>query len=335
MAEQNRIYFQLESRAHPVVRGKYAVDTYPIEEFFEQLCVWIDSRVTGAYIYGFSRFGKSYTIEFCKPLLSEKYHGLLPIFIFNFRDHKPFSESLFLMELLGASRHKYGTSGKKKIMMDRLVRLYATCARNCGGNHIILIIDEAQNMHDPAFETLKDIQNALDSLGFKLTVISVGSHELTYQHELFILTGSIHLVSRFMVHKARFRGTRDEEELRFALRGYDSPEISEWPEGSGICYTEYFFPRAYREGFRIADSASHLWKIFLDLGPHKQNYRLEVPMEHIAKAAESVFRNYTDTQIATHGLEFDDLLAQVKASDYREHMSAISRMLKDQKGHMG
>jgi hypothetical protein len=229
--------------------------------------------------------------------------------------------------LLGASKHKYGKSNSKKIMLDRLVKLYATRARNSGGNHIVLIIDEAQKLHEPEFHTLCNLQNELDSLGFKLTVISVGTHQLTYQHELLIQTGNMHLMARFMVRSARFRGILNEEELRLVLKGYDSQ--TEWPVGSGTSFTQYFFPQSFKDGFRIANSASDLWNIFVELGPRKRGYTLEVPMEPIVKAVESVFRSYTDERISELGLTRNDLVLEVTESGYQNHMRAIVHMLQD------
>jgi hypothetical protein len=248
------------------------------------------------------------------------------------KQHDRFSESLLLMELLGASKHKYGTSISKKVMLDRLVRLFATRAKNSGGNQIVLIIDEAQRLHEPQFQTLCNLQNELDSLGFKLTVISVGSHELTYQHELLIQTGSIHLMARFMVRSARFRGIRDEKELKLVLDGYD--QHTDWPSGSHTTFTQYFFPHTFEDGFRIADSAADLWNIFLELGPKKRGYTLEVPMESIAKTVESVFRSYTDDFISAHGLSPTDLIQHVGDAGYQNHMKAVSRMLQDSGGHI-
>jgi hypothetical protein len=331
MDRRNPIYFQTESKEHPLVRGRYALSTAPIDEFFEQLCVWLDSHVPGAYVYGYSRFGKTWAIQFwIRQLLAERYHGLLPLFILICKQHDRFSESLLLMELLGASKHKYGKSISKKVMLDRLVRLFATRALNSGGNQIVLIIDEAQRLHEPEFQTLCNLQNELDSLGFKLTVISVGSHELTYQHELLIQTGSIHLMARFMVRSARFRGIGDEKELKLVLDGYDLH--TDWPSGSHTTYTQYFFPHAFENGFRIADSAKDLWNIFLELGPKKRDYTLEVPMESIAKTVESVFRSYADDSLSAHGLSPGDLVQHVDDSGYQNHMKAVSRMLLDSKG---
>jgi hypothetical protein len=176
-----------ESQDHPLGRGQYGLFTPPINDFFATVFEWIESRVTGGYIYGVPRLGKSRAVQFwIEQLLSEKYHGLLPLFRLIYKEHDRFSEHEFLSDLLDASHHKYSASGSRKVKLERLVRLYAARARNAGGNHIVLMIDEAQYMGDSGYRTLCNRQNELDDQGYHLTVISVGSHELAYQHEVFI-----------------------------------------------------------------------------------------------------------------------------------------------------
>jgi AAA domain len=319
----NDIYHLPESQQHPIVRGQYALNTPPIDEFIATICEWIDSRVTGGYIYGVSRLGKSRAVKFwVEARLAEKYHGLLPFFRLIHKRHERHSEIELLMELLEASRHKYAKSNSRKILLDRLVRLYATRARNAGSNHIVLMIDEAQDMRDPEYRTICNLQNELEDCGFQLTVISVGSHELTYQHEIFVQAGDIHLIARFMVRDAPFRGIRDATELRSVLEGYDSD--SEWPEKSDISFTKHFFPRAFDGGFRIAGYSTELWNIFLEMGPQRPGFRLEVPMEHIAKTVEGIFRDFSDTHMIENDLSRGDLIMEVEKTAYRRHMKAVS-----------
>jgi hypothetical protein len=184
------------------------------------------------------------------------------------------------------------------------------------------MIDEAQDMRDPEYRTICNLQNELDSLGFQLTVISVGSQELTYQHEVFIQTGDIHLIARFMVRDAPFRGIRDAAELRYVLDGYDSD--TEWPEKSGISYTRYFFPHAFEGSFRIANISQELWNLFVEMGPHSPGYKLEVPMEHIAKTVEGIFRDFSDDRMVEKELSQEELAKEVEKNAYERHMRAVS-----------
>jgi hypothetical protein len=254
-------------------------------------------------------------------LLAERYGTLLPFFHMSYKSHDRFSELEFLTEMLRASRHRYADTGTRVKKLDRLVKLYATRARNAGGNQIVLMIDEAQNMHDQAYRTLCNLQNELDDLGYQLTVISVGSHELAFQHSAFIQGGDIHLVGRFMVREAMFRGIQSPEELAYVLHAYDSE--TEWPEGSGISYTQYFFARAFDAGFRIADLAPELWTIYQDLAPPKMRENLHIAMEHVAKPIEGLFREYSTDAISVQ-FSHDLLVQAIEKTRYRTYMRAVS-----------
>ena len=309
---------------HPLLKGKYALYTPPINEFFSTVCEWIDSHVTGGYVYGAPRQGKSRAVQFwIEQLLSERYAGLLPFFRMSYRSHDRFSESEFLTELLQASRHRFANSGTRLVKLNRFVKLYATRARNAGGNHVVLMIDEAQNMREQSYRTLCNLQNDLDDIGFQLTVISVGSHELAYQHSAFIQAGDLHLVGRFMVRDALFRGIRSATELAYVLKACD--EQTEWPQGSGISYTRHFFPRAFDIGFRIADLAPQLWTLFVELAPPKMTAHLNVAMEHVAKPIECLFRELS-TDAASVPISRETLRRVVEQVRYPTYMRALAQL---------
>jgi hypothetical protein len=270
--------------------------------------------------------GKSRAQQFwIEPALEERYGGTVPIFRLVCKRHDRFSEIQFLSELLGASDHKYSKAGSRQLLLDRLTRQYSTCARNTGGNHIALIIDEAQYMHDAEYTTLCNLQNELDNLGYLLTVISVGSHELSYQYEAFLESGEMHLTGRFMVREAKFRGISCETELNFVLDGYDS--LTEWPEGSGRSYTHYFLPQSFDAGFRMAKYSESLWSIFLALAPQIAGFNLEVPMEHVAKTVEAVFREFSDNRLLTTDLSHSELRDLIEKTGYVKHMNGIKLVI--------
>lgn len=97
MAETNQAYKQPQNREHPLIRGKYAIPTAPIFEMFDAICLWIDSHASGGYVYGFSRFGKTYASRYWMVrLLSERYGKALTFFRLIYKQHERFSEALFL-----------------------------------------------------------------------------------------------------------------------------------------------------------------------------------------------------------------------------------------------
>ena len=310
---------------HPIVTQEYGVYTPPIHEFFATTREWIDNRVPGGYVFGPSRYGKSRAVKtWMKALIDETYGGAIPFFRLVYKNHDRVHEQEFLAEILTAIRHRYSASTKRAERLKRIVNFFCSKARNLGGNYVVIMIDEAQNMRDLEYRWLCNIQNDMDELGFRLTVISVGSQELAYQHELFSMGQDIHLMGRFMVRNARFHGIRSSEEMEYVLQAYDSQ--TEWPAGSGITFTQYYFPRAYAADFRIAAYAAVLWDIFYDLAPTHYRPYLEVPMEHIARSVESLFRKFGAS--TDHLVEFDEpiLRAAVERTQYAAHMRTVARI---------
>ena len=182
---------------HPMLIQEYAIYTPAIAEFFKIICEWIDNRVPGAYIYGFSRLGKSRAIRFwIKSLISERYGNRIAFFDMKHKNHDRPSETTFLIELLMAFDHQLKKTGKTTDKYERVVNFMCCQARNQNTNYVVLMIDEAQFMHDQEYKWLCNIQNEMDGMGFRFTVISVGSHELTYQHEIFAMAESAYILSR-------------------------------------------------------------------------------------------------------------------------------------------
>jgi len=326
MDSRNDIYMQSGSREHPVVKGHYALLTAPIIEAFDAVTEWIEGNFSGGYVFGFSRFGKTVFVESWLPaLLSEHFEGRLAVFNVSCKYHKAFSEAMFLSELLGASEHAYDRGLQKKNNFERLTRYYATAARNFGGNKVVLIIDEAQDMNDLHYRTICNIENELARLRFKFCTVSIGSHEMSYRHEMAIESGHIHLNGRYLVRHVRFRGINSLAELAAVLESYDL--CTEWPEQSGISFTRHFFPNAFDDGFRLSTCAELMWAFFSHWAPEKLKPRLEVPMEHIAKAAEYIFRRKTETAISSEGLREEDVADAIKSTQYSAHMNAIAYSL--------
>jgi hypothetical protein len=313
-----------ETRRHPLMRGTYAIYTPPISDFFDTVCEWIDGHVTGGYIFGPPRQGKSRAVQFwIERLLTERYGPLLPFFRMNQKSHDRFSEVEFLTELLGAGGHRYAQSGSRGAKLDRLVKLYATRARNSGSSLVVLMIDEAQNLRDASYRTLCNLQNELDELGVQLIVISVGTQELVYQHSAFVQGGDMHLVGRFMMREALFRGIIGAAELGFVLRAYD--EGTEWPQGSGTSYTRFFFPSAFEAGFRLSPLASDLWGVFEEMAPPKMRPQLSVAMEHVAKSVEAIIRTLAGDAAAIK-ISREVLVRAVASTRYPSYMQAMAAL---------
>lgn len=122
-----------------------------------------------------------------------------------------------------------------------------------------------------------------------------------------------------------FHGIRNQAELEYVLNGYD--EQSEWPENSGISFTQHFFPRAFKAGFRIAEISESMWNIFVDLAPERIQKYLNIPMEHIAKSVEYLFRELGSKNLIHVHINEELIRKSIKQTAYEQHMYAISLVL--------
>lgn len=135
--------------------------------------------------------------------------------------------------------------------------LYALAAPS---NKLFLIIDEAQELTEAEFRWLKAIVNSLVKLRISVTVILFGQQELLQLRDTLVESGRSDLKDRFAKVLLEFENILSLSELKEVLESYDGE--SEYPEGSGIPYTEFFWPQAYAVGFRLAAQAAILWNTF-------------------------------------------------------------------------
>lgn len=315
---------------HPVLKQSYAVYTPSMEEMITTIGNWIDQKVSGGYIYGPSRFGKSVTVKwYVRTVLEERFNNKLPMVVWSRPDTSMTEVEFWNLLLLEAKfRFQFPDKLKKKIQARFLFKQHLiTIARSARQNYVVLIIDEAHEVTLKEWKWLLGLQNELDKDGFHLTVFSIGSHQLGYQPSFYSRIGNAHIAARFFAVSARFHGIRNIKELRFILNGYDID--SEWPEGTGISYLKYFAPSAFENKCRLADQADELWMAFEELLPLEMRSStkksvMELPMLHLAITVEQLLRqleNGKDWESTTSKI---NLLNIIKNTGFTLFMRLIS-----------
>jgi hypothetical protein len=136
-----------------------------------------------------------------------------------------------------------------------------------------------------------DIYNELNSYGIKMTSIFVGQEELLNQKNSFVKANQKQIVGRFMVHQYRFRGISTLEDFKECLKGYD--EDCEYPINSGISFSNFYFPDAYKDNKHLLDIGEMFFNTF-----QKERIRngvdasLNIPMLYFALTIEYLFKIY-------------------------------------------
>jgi hypothetical protein len=269
---------------HPVTHGNnYRLPTPAIEDFYRLIQRCLRFRTPGAIIYGRSRFGKSYAIDYLTTYLRQQ-KLKTPILKLTCEAKKIPSEIAFFGNLLDAAQHQATTGRDASTLRRRLTSRLREIAERAGSDRLILFADEAQVLRRIEYEWLRDAHNALRQHHIVLIVFLVGQPELRAQKSVFIAERQEQIVARFMVEDLAFRGLLNAQDCATVLEGYDR---TQYPPASGWSYTRFFLPKAYDAGLRLAQEGDTLWSLFVEA---HRTARLpgdpEIGMEFFAHAAE-------------------------------------------------
>ncbi|THE10093.1 ATP-binding protein, partial [Bacillus timonensis] len=276
-----------QNKVHPIKTGRYLLATNEIHRLYETISRWIFSRAPGGIVYGRPRLGKTRAIQFILKALPDELGEKLPVFKFNCRHKKIASENTFFEDLLKDVGHSDPFSNKTNAKRERLYSYLIEKGQTSQENRVILIIDDAQELHEIQYGWLMDIHNELDRAEIDLTVILVGQKELLGQRSSFIKLKKAQIIGRFMVHEYKFVGIKSYDDIHACLLGYD--EESEFPDNSGFSFTRYYFPEAFSNGLRLSTYTQELMDIFTEIR-QKHNIRkgLEIPMQYFTRTIEYI-----------------------------------------------
>lgn len=316
---------------HPVLRQEYAIYTPPMDEMINTIGDWIDQRVSGGYIYGPSRFGKSRGIKwFIRSVLEERFGARLPMVVW-IRPHASMrSEGEFWNLLLEASNFRFCTPLKPKKKLEArflFKQQLITLTRLARQNYVVLIIDEGHDVTLSEWKWLLGLQNEMDYDGFRLSIFSIGSHQIGFQPNYMARTGNPHIAARFFAVDARFHGIRSLEDLTYVLNGYDVD--SDWPSGSNTSYLKYFAPDEFAKNNRLQNCAGDMWKAFSALLPKviqvkEKKYPLEIPMQHVAFTLEDALRKLAKGDEWSNVTSYDNWLEMIAKTGVTDHLRMIS-----------
>lgn len=249
-------------RYHPVVRSQIRLPTPAIRMAFDVLANTALQRAPGCCFHSYPRFGKTSAIEVLMQQLAQTFPEM-PIYSISAVWHPRFSELVYMGELLAGCTHVISAAGKFEARRTRLLNFLWSQAKARGSDRIFIFIDEAQNWHEPQLTMLRDIANDLAlHHGVKLIAALFGAPELAALRTSLIQSGRIDLIGRFMIQLYDFRGISSLHELAVTMAYYDDAEVSEYPEGSGKCYSQFLLPQAYASGWRLEHEAARLWDQF-------------------------------------------------------------------------
>lgn len=271
------------------VSNDFNIATPAIMNLKNQVLKWIADGTPGSIIYGRPRIGKTRAILFIASVLKSKYGRELPIYVLNATEHIP-KDKFFYSEMLKVVGHPEFDKGTVSMLKDRLLNTLFANACNTKYRKIILFIDEAYNFSEKDFKWLMDIYNNLNLKNIHLYVFLVGSEELVARKQALIMAKQHQIVGRFMVEECHFHGIQNVRDMSICLCNYDNPlDVNE----NQLILTKEFFPDAYADGKRLAETADILMdeylKIMKEIGIPASS---EIPMMYFINTVKFCILNY-------------------------------------------
>jgi hypothetical protein len=145
-----------------------------------------------------------------------------------------------------------------KVRIDVLNEIESSL-RNRAGRHLVLFVDELQSLTIEDMENLQYLQNELALHNIDTSL--VGFCQTQIQHTITLLRsqGRPELIVRFLNEMYELPHCKDDNWMSQTLEMYDDKFT--YPAGSDCTYTEFFLPRAYAAGLRLATSAADIYRI--------------------------------------------------------------------------
>lgn len=292
---------------HPLIMANAHISTIPLLKTYKRIKRCARRARSSIAFWAHPLTGKSFAIEVIVNLLRRDYPGCAVLSYeatsksknrtpasFKEQVWVPTSMSGFLNSILDAldyepKRQRLNSEKKQQLKSA----LYAV---SVASRRLFFIIDEAQELIEAEFCWLKEIVNFLSKKNICVTVILFGQKELKDRRTLLESEGRSDLGVRFIKKLMEFEGIRTCEELEAFLRECDVN--SQFPDDSGLTYTQFLWPNAFEAGFRLASCAKDLWTALTEEAPLTTSNKW-IKMEWIAQAIAD-FADLTKSKDGAH-----------------------------------
>lgn len=243
-------------------------------------CVQIASPRYGkteASIYVANRLVQEFPATFVFWFDAQYYRETLP------------SEKRFFGDLLQTAGHSLATTHDTERRKSRVIELFWTSAVERGGNRVIIVIDEIQELKPPHLRWLRDVWNVVKHRGIKLQIVGFGQNQAVTLKNALKVAGEEGLISRFLSHVVLFQGLTCAKDFEEVGDAFDT--TLQHPADSGLSFTQFMLPMAFGQGFRMREQGQAAFNAFCNATPRPP---VNVGMEWVVLAYRAFLRYAAD-----------------------------------------
>ena len=323
-ADENEYRREIGIPYHPVITKQYVLPTPPVKRVYDMACRAIATRSTGDTWASYPRFGKTWTIDYLMQTLPDTFPDI--VFISHIaKSHKIPYENKFFEELFRSSGFGEMSRAQRRDARSTLIRAWIVLGHSKKSRCIVFIGDEMQRLHQQELTWLADASNELIAERVWFSALFFGQPQLAIMRDILLTDGRGDLVGRFLSNLHAFDGIRTATELEEVLANFDDPNTTQSPDLETVCYSEYFFRRAFSAGWRLKNDALVIWKEFLRIASHSRTARgatnpsaegLNIGMQWIANTIANAFSSNYEKDSESFRFTTEDWATAVALSGF-------------------
>ena len=182
--------------SHPIEKSRYTIRTPQLDRLAEAAGRWVRHRFLGNILVAPPRTGKTRATGFLTTEIPQQFPGVPVVVTICDREQQP-TRSGFYLHLLTQIRHTY-LGGNEFERRDRFIAYLEGEARKSGQDRLVMIFDQAQNLHSEQYEWLMFVYDSLENAGISLITMLFGQPELRDQRDKFQRNDRQEILARFM-----------------------------------------------------------------------------------------------------------------------------------------
>jgi hypothetical protein len=304
---------------HPIRDREYVIPTPMMQRTYALVRDLVWARRTGVVFYAPPRTGKTRCALAVRDQLSSDFPNVYVTLLSARRSGRPSDSHMFRL-ILEAEKHALAARPHADMLFTNLKADIRVKAAKIGARQYVLLIDEMQLLNDVDLQQLVCFHNSLELVNIRMTTVSFAQPEILHRRSSLLAGHERQIIARFLSDTVHFDGCASDADFGKLLRAFDL--ASEYPEGSGISYTQFFFPTAFPTGFRLETYCSQIWEEFMRAIGGAQDQG--VTMEHVCLTIEQLLMSLRRDDCPDLTLSPDDIARAVASSNLKSFNDAFN-----------
>lgn len=246
---------------HPIHNSlAFHINTPMIDELHGTITRWLWCGSTGGQIIGGARTGKSHAITAIAERLETRAGEPIASVYLSIPKRDVSTIAGVFRSICNKLELKTKRAATADIMSYTIAHRLAEMSLCNANRQIVLFVDEFQRLSIHQLGAFVELYDDLRAMGTSLTVLFIGNAgETTRLLEAIQLDANEHIRGRFFIDGCRFSGLRHRQDVEACLRRYDSDRF---PLKTGPTVTEFFLPKQFKAGWRLAQISHLLWHVY-------------------------------------------------------------------------